>query len=41
VGHGRDYGDVAPVTGALRMDGGQQGSHAVDLIEVPANRPQK
>lgn len=33
VGHGRDYGDVAPVTGALRMDGGQKGSHAVDLIE--------
>ncbi|OZA04570.1 MAG: transglutaminase [Rhodobacterales bacterium 17-64-5] len=39
VGHGRDYGDVAPVTGALRMDGGQKGSHAVDLIEVPAVRP--
>ena len=33
VGHGRDYGDVAPVTGALRMTGGQKGSHAVDLIE--------
>lgn len=36
VGHGRDYSDVAPVTGALRMDGGQKGSHAVDLIERPA-----
>ena len=36
IGHGRDYGDVAPVTGALRMDGGQKGSHAVDLIERPA-----
>lgn len=35
VGHGRDYGDVAPVTGALRMDGGQTGSHAVDLVEYP------
>lgn len=35
VGHGRDYGDVAPVTGALRMDGGQAGSHAVDLVEYP------
>lgn len=34
VGQGRDYGDVAPVTGALRMDGGQKGSHAVDLTEV-------
>jgi transglutaminase-like putative cysteine protease len=41
VGHGRDYGDVAPVTGALRMDGGQKGSHAVDLIERPAVRPRK
>lgn len=42
VGHGRDYGDVAPVTGALRMDGGQTGSHAVDLVEcppVPVPRP--
>lgn len=41
VGHGRDYGDVAPVTGALRMDGGQKGSHAVDLIEVSNPKPQK
>ena len=40
VGHGRDYGDVAPVTGALRMDGGQKGSHAVDLIERPAPKRQ-
>ncbi|MGV8986784.1 MAG: transglutaminase family protein [Cypionkella sp.] len=39
VGHGRDYGDVAPVTGALRMDGGQKGSHAVDLIEYTAPGP--
>lgn len=35
IGHGRDYSDVAPVTGALRMDGGQKGSHAVDLVEYP------
>ncbi|MBI1171992.1 transglutaminase family protein [bacterium] len=35
VGHGRDYSDVAPVTGALRMDGGQKGSHSVDLVEFP------
>lgn len=41
VGHGRDYGDVAPVTGALRMDGGQKGSHAVDLIERPVTRARK
>ena len=41
VGQGRDYGDVAPVTGALRMDGGQKGSHAVDLVEVPAAKRQK
>lgn len=41
VGQGRDYGDVAPVTGALRMDGGQKGSHAVDLIEIPAGERQK
>jgi transglutaminase-like putative cysteine protease len=31
VGFGRDYGDVAPVTGLLRLDGGQAGSHTVDL----------
>jgi transglutaminase-like putative cysteine protease len=39
VGHGRDYGDVAPVTGALRMNGGQKGRHAVDLIEVASQKP--
>ena len=39
IGHGRDYGDVAPVTGALRMNGGQKGRHAVDLIEVSGVRP--
>ena len=41
VGQGRDYGDVAPVTGALRMDGGQKGSHAVDLIELPPAKRQQ
>lgn len=39
VGHGRDYGDVAPVTGSLRLNGGQSGSHAVDLIEEPEPCP--
>ena len=34
VGYGRDYGDVAPVTGALRLDGGQKTKHAVDLTEI-------
>jgi transglutaminase-like putative cysteine protease len=36
VGYGRDYGDVAPVTGMLRLDGSQEGSHSVDLVEIPA-----
>lgn len=31
VGHGRDYGDVAPVIGMLRLDGAQEGSHSVDI----------
>lgn len=34
VGYGRDYGDVAPVTGSLRLEGGQQGSHSVDIAEA-------
>ena len=38
VGYGRDYGDVAPVTGRLRLDGHQKGSHAVDLIEMDEPR---
>jgi transglutaminase-like putative cysteine protease len=37
VGFGRDYADVAPVTGLLRIDGGQTGSHTVDIEAV---RPQ-
>jgi len=39
VGFGRDYGDVAPVTGLLRMDGGQTGSHTVDLEEAGPDIP--
>jgi transglutaminase-like putative cysteine protease len=31
VGYGRDYGDVAPVIGMLRLDGSQMGSHKVDI----------
>lgn len=34
VGFGRDYGDVAPVTGMLRLDGSQTGSHSVDIAET-------
>ncbi|MGP3698236.1 transglutaminase family protein [Rhodobacter sp. NSM] len=33
---GRDYGDVAPVSGILRIAGGQKTSHAVDVIPLPA-----
>lgn len=32
VGFGRDYGDAAPVTGSFRLDGGQKGSHSVDIV---------
>lgn len=34
IGHGRDYADAAPVTGMLRLEGSQSGSHSVDLEEV-------
>ncbi|MFN4128656.1 MAG: transglutaminase domain-containing protein [Paracoccaceae bacterium] len=34
VGFGRDYDDVAPVTGRLRLDGRQSGSHSVDIEEI-------
>ena len=34
IGFGRDYGDIPPVAGMLRLGGGQTGSHSVDLIEV-------
>lgn len=31
IGHGRDYGDAAPVVGMLRLEGAQSGSHTVDV----------
>jgi transglutaminase-like putative cysteine protease len=34
VGHGRDYGDVAPVRGAMRSAGGQESHQAVDVIPL-------
>jgi transglutaminase-like putative cysteine protease len=34
IGFGRDYGDVPPVAGMLRLGGGQTGSHSVDLVEL-------
>ena len=34
VAAGRDYGDVAPVRGVLRIVGGQKTEHAVDVIPV-------
>lgn len=34
VARGRDYGDVAPVKGVLRIVGGQKTEHAVDVIPV-------
>lgn len=34
VGHGRDYGDVAPVIGILKSYGGQTTEQAVDVIPV-------
>jgi transglutaminase-like putative cysteine protease len=34
IARGRDYGDVAPVAGVLRLAGGQVSGHAVDVIPV-------
>lgn len=34
IGFGRDYGDVPPVAGMLRLGGGQSGGHSVDLVEI-------
>ena len=34
IGFGRDYGDVAPVAGMLRLGGGQVGRHSVDLVPM-------
>ena len=36
VGMGRDYGDVAPITGVLRTDGGQSSRLTVDFREATA-----
>lgn len=36
VGFGRDYADVAPVTGVLRLEGAQSGRHSVDIEELAA-----
>ena len=36
VARGRDYGDVAPVKGILRIAGDQTTEHAVDVVPVPA-----
>ncbi len=35
VARGRDYGDVAPVKGVLRIAGDQKTEHAVDVVPVP------
>ncbi|WP_207100350.1 transglutaminase family protein [Paracoccus shandongensis] len=32
IGYGRDYSDVAPVTGSMRLAGSQSGSHSVDIL---------
>ena len=34
IGHGRDYGDVAPVKGAVRSAGGHRTQQAVDVIPL-------
>ncbi len=36
VGYGRDYGDIPPVAGILRITGGQKSHQAVDVIPLPA-----
>lgn len=36
VARGRDYGDVAPVKGVLRIAGDQKTEHAVDVVPVEA-----
>lgn len=38
VARGRDYGDVAPVLGALRSAGGQGSRQAVDVVPVTPGR---
>ncbi len=34
VGYGRDYADAAPVTGVIRLDSDQSGTHSVDIAEI-------
>lgn len=34
IGYGRDYSDVAPVKGVMRLSGGQQTTQAVDVIPL-------
>lgn len=34
VARGRDYADVSPMKGVLRIAGGQKGSHSVDVIPL-------
>lgn len=41
VGMGRDYGDVAPITGVLRTDGGQSSRLTVDFREAASAAPAK
>ncbi|QPM88814.1 transglutaminase family protein [Pseudooceanicola algae] len=38
IAYGRDYFDVAPVKGALRIAGGQSTSQAVDMIRIGEGR---
>ena len=39
VAYGRDYADVAPIKGTLRMSGRQKSHQAVDVIPVPEPVP--
>ncbi|MFT4012293.1 MAG: transglutaminase family protein [Paracoccus sp. (in: a-proteobacteria)] len=39
IGFGQDYDDVAPVQGVLRLDGGQESSHSVDIEEALVQSP--
>jgi transglutaminase-like putative cysteine protease len=34
IGHGRDYGDVAPIVGVLRTSGAHTASQAVDVLPI-------
>lgn len=41
IGFGRDYDDVAPVLGVLRLHGKQEGSHTVDIEEAPVQQTRR